>query len=259
VSEPSEQVLGTFPFGRPLRPCLPTADGPRGCFLLGAYPSALHIRWTPLEGSGRRVKALAVDNEPEPFWNGADGSERVAAWQEAVGWRARFGEPAPADKLNGSSGRAVEREWLAPIGIDRSEVWLTDCLDTHHLSEGMREAIDQVYAPFAEAHDLPVANLPRHPDTRAIVHRAQVDRLRAELETARPEILVTLGNAALEVMRTLLASDGPTSLVPDADYGLPIETDLGGRSVAWYALVHPGQRAEEWRGAHASWMARVSQ
>jgi hypothetical protein len=251
MSDTSGQALGTFPFGRPLRPSVPTSEGQKGCFLLGAYPSALHIHWRPPQARSRRV--LAVDNEPEPFWNGADDSERVAAWREAVGWSESLGEAAPADDLNGPSGRAVEREWLAPLNIGRSEVWLTDCLDTYHLSDGVARVIHEVYAPFAKTHDLPAADLPQHPDTRAIVRGAQIDRLRAELATVQTEILVTLGNAALEVMRTLLGREGPTSLVPDADYGSRIETELDGRSVAWYALVHPGQQREDWRSAHAAW------
>ncbi len=36
-----------FPFGRPVLPCKPSANGPRKVFILGAYPSALHIRWNP--------------------------------------------------------------------------------------------------------------------------------------------------------------------------------------------------------------------
>lgn len=256
MSGATGQPLGTFPFGRPLLPRVPS-DGPKRCFLLGAYPSALHIRWTPPLGGGRRVQALAVDNEPEPFWNGSNESERVDAWRKGVGWNESFGDAAPAAELNGSSGRAVEEGWLTPLGLDRSEVWLTDCLDTYHLSEPMAKAIDSVYTPFAQAHDLPAAELPRHPDEEVIVRGAQNERLRAELAAAQPEILITLGNAALRVMRSLTGTAGPTSLVRDANYGSRLSTKLDGRSVTWYALVHPGQPREDWKSAHAVWAASV--
>ena len=249
------QPLGTFPFGRSLLPSVPRADGPKQCFLLGAYPSALHVRWRPPEGKARRV--LAVDNEPEPFWNGSDDRERVEVWRQVVEWNDGFGEVAPAGELNGSTGRAVDERWLAPLGIDRSEVWFTDCLDAYHLSDGMVKVIEEVYAPLARGLRLPAADLPAHPDTRAIVKGAQIDRLRSELRTAQPEILITQGNAPLEVMRKLTGIDGPISLVPDMGYGSALAVELYGRSVTWHALVHPGQKREDWRNAHGAWIGRV--
>jgi hypothetical protein len=54
-------------------------------FVLGAYPSALHVRWTPSGAGHKPVQALAVDNEPWPFWDGDDERERVATWYAAVG------------------------------------------------------------------------------------------------------------------------------------------------------------------------------
>jgi hypothetical protein len=252
----SLERLGTFPFGQPLVSSVPQAGEPRKCLLLGAYPSALHIGWSPPQGEGRSIKALAVDNEPEPFWNGSDESMRIQTWREAVAWSADLGEAATVGDLNGWTGRSVEERWLAPLGLDRSEVWFTDCLDSYHLSDDMAKAIEEVYTPSARARDLPVADLPQHPGTREIVQRAQIDRLRAELATAQPEILITLGNAAL-VMRKLTGTSGPTSLVPDADYGSELEAKLDGRSVRWYALVHPGQKREDWRNAHAAWIGRV--
>src|SRR5438552_3616039 len=87
----SRPAGGTFPFGQPVAPTRPSAVGPKRLFVLGAYPSALHVRWAPPAGQGRVVRALAVDNEPRPFWNGADQEERVLHWQRAVGWRDEFG------------------------------------------------------------------------------------------------------------------------------------------------------------------------
>src|SRR5215212_6481198 len=56
--------MGVFPFGRLVVPCDPVATGRAAMFVLGAYPSALHVRWRPPQGEGRVVQALAVDNEP---------------------------------------------------------------------------------------------------------------------------------------------------------------------------------------------------
>ena len=37
------------------------------------------------KGKVRAVEALAVDNEPEPFWTGADEVHRVEQWMSQVG------------------------------------------------------------------------------------------------------------------------------------------------------------------------------
>lgn len=64
------EAKSCFFFGQPVLPRRAVADGQRDVFVLGAYPSALHVEWTP-PSPHRPVRALAVDNEPEPFWNGA--------------------------------------------------------------------------------------------------------------------------------------------------------------------------------------------
>ena len=59
-------------------------------YVLGAYPSALHVQWAPpaVEGhSLRPVRALAVDNEP-------------SEWGEAT---------SPPAGTNGPSGEWVDR------------------------------------------------------------------------------------------------------------------------------------------------------
>jgi hypothetical protein len=67
--------VAQFPFGAPVLACgteMPTRQFP--VLVLGAYPSALHVRWVPPEGYGRAVAALPVDNEPTPFWDGQQPS-----------------------------------------------------------------------------------------------------------------------------------------------------------------------------------------
>ena len=45
--------MDVFPFGRPVVACEPAATGRAAVFVLGAYPSALHVRWHPPQGQGR--------------------------------------------------------------------------------------------------------------------------------------------------------------------------------------------------------------
>jgi len=251
------EALGTFPFGQPLRASVPSAHDPRPCFLLGAYPSAFHIQWVPPEGGGRAVRALAVDNEPEPFWTGRDEQERLGVWLTQVGWGPKLGEALPAGDLNGSSGVKVEQEILRPLGLDRKDTLLTDCLDTYHLSEGMSKAIGEVYEPLARRLDLPSVDLPKHPGEREIVQQAQKDRLAVELQQAEPEVVITLGRAALEVLNGLVEAEAPARLAAEVTYGAPIDIRVSGRPAKWYPLVHPGQQAERWRTVHGEWMDRL--
>jgi hypothetical protein len=78
-----DRSAGTFPSGRRLLPARPSAQGGRRCSLLGAYPIALHIRWIPPSPDVEPAWALAIDNEPEPFWEGQDGLDRIGRWRAA--------------------------------------------------------------------------------------------------------------------------------------------------------------------------------
>lgn len=106
--------MGVFPFGRPVVACEPVATGRAAMFVLGAYPSALHVRWRPPQGEGRVVQAL-VDNEPEPFWTGADEVHRVEEWMSQVGWSDAWGAVAPVSHLNGCRVSGLRSEYSVPL------------------------------------------------------------------------------------------------------------------------------------------------
>ena len=53
--------MNRFVFGRPVVPAKPVADGTRNFFVLGAYPSALHVQWRLPHNLGL-IRAIAVDN-----------------------------------------------------------------------------------------------------------------------------------------------------------------------------------------------------
>jgi hypothetical protein len=251
-----------FPFGAPVSACRPSADGPRRVFVLGAYPSALHVAWTPPRPH-RRIAAIAVDNEPEPFWTGADQVERIERWKAAVGFDETWGQIAPCGSLNGPSGAWVEARILAPLEARRADAWITDCLDTYRASVGGAARILDTYAPFAEEHGLPAASVEPHPSEGEIVKAALLahrERLLRELHVARPEVVVTLGNAALRVFRELaeveVADDPGTALRSDpATYGRRRPVRLGSGAAEWVPLAHPAAPAPYQR-AHDAWISR---
>jgi hypothetical protein len=254
-----------FPFGRPVLPCPPSADGPRRSFLLGAYPSAIHIRWTP-PGDRRTVRAIPVENEPEPFWTGDDQVDRVQRWRAVAGFSPRWGTAEPAGHLNGSSGEWVKQRILGPLGLARDEVWITDCLPTYRQSVEVGARLQDTYDPFARTEGLPAAALARHPTEAEIVAEAlaeQRQRLLMELAAAQPERIITLGRAALRVLQGLVRTSGKARLQVGPDgtavggpYGQPVEVEVAGRSAEWLPLAHPAA-PPRYQKAHDAWIAAV--
>lgn len=213
-------------------------------FVLGAYPSALHVRWIPPKDKNP-VQALAVDNEPECFWDGADEAERIALWKSSVCWTVEWGAIGVAQRFNGPSGRWVMDNVLNRFGISPSAAWLTDCLTTYRQSDGQSARIADTYETLAKSIGLPEVQLQPHPNEDEIVteaQRSEKDRLLEELRTASPEVLATLGNAALRVMSELVSCEEPppSRLSPGQTYGTPLQATLPeGSLVKWYALAHP--------------------
>ena len=257
-----------YPFGGTVSPRPPSAEGPRRAFVLGAYPSALHVSWTPPAGLGRRVRSLPVADELSPFWDGTDANRLVDQWRNEVGFSPDWGRvELPGSELNGSSGRPVEPMYLSPLGLARDDAWLTDCLDTYRASEGVARAIATVYDPIADELGLPRAQLGLHPAEAEIVAEARRDhseRLVSEIATCAPDTIITLGNAALRVLWSLpgivpMRPDPPTALTP-RDYGRPCDVRVDGRPVTLWAVGHPNivRKNAAYAAAHDEWMRRMS-
>lgn len=81
----SVNMTPTFAFGQPVTLVRPRRAPINDLFVLGTYPSALHVSWRADETL--RVQALPIDNEPISFWTGDDRAERVGAWMKTVGWQ----------------------------------------------------------------------------------------------------------------------------------------------------------------------------
>lgn len=249
--------LGTFPFGAPVRACGVRQPEPSDAFVLGAYPSAVHVRWTPPTSTGLRpISALAIDNEPSVFWDGADADDRVKAWKRQYfdpGW----GEVSAA-RLNGPSGSWLRSNILDPLkAAGAPDQFVTDCLTTYRLSTGAAARLEDTYEAFAQkSSNLPSADLQPHPSETQIVQEAldtQVERLQSQIGAARPSVIVTLGNAASRVIATLAGTTDSGRLV-EAGYGHPSSVTISSVNVSWIALVHPATPAV-WQERHSTWLA----
>lgn len=252
-----------FPFGKPVLPRKPSASSARKFFILGAYPSALHVKWTP-PSPHRPIQAIAVDNEPEPFWCGENEVKLIEDWKKALGWKDAWGTAEPVGKLNGSSGVWVKKKVIEPLCKDRSSVWITDCLDTYRCSKDLAVRIEDTYSPFAKSNSLTPAKLLTHPDEGKIVAEAQakqLERLKKELACAQPELIITLGNAALRVFRQLIkltAGDPGEKLSPSTDaYGRKFKVQIDSCVAEWLPLAHPAA-PKVYQGAHNTWLKQRS-
>ncbi len=248
--------LGRFPFGAPVQPCGDALPGPCDAVVLGAYPSAVHVRWVPPRSSGLRpISALAVDNEPTVFWDGSDADQRVERWR-AKYLDPNWGEVSTAT-LNGPSGSWLTSNILDPLrDAGAGSTFITDCLTTYRLSGGAAARLRDTYDPMVKVTSgLPAASLRAHPSESQIVREAldqQSERIRGQIAAARPQLLVSLGNAASRVVAALSESDKSGKLEPD-DYGRPRPVSISGTDVIWIALVHPATPAV-WQERHRQWL-----
>lgn len=267
--QPAVVTQGRFPFGQPVLPRPPSANEPRPVFVLGAYPSGFHVAWWLPGYEERRTpdaRALIVDNEPQVFWDGTGAAELLTRWRSAVGFADHsWGRvDLPAHGNNGPSGQWLAERILRPLGHRREDCWITDCLDTARLNPGQAKRIEESYLRHATQLDLPIPDLQPTPKGEGgILQEAKqghLDRLTGELHRAKPELIVTLGNAALAIMRELVEVDSgdPGKGLREETYGTEVPAGVAGRQVRWLPLVHPrsGERVPKWREIHAGWVER---
>lgn len=274
---------GVFPFGATslLREARPPRQLPAALFVLGVYPSALHIRWdlprwaVKDHGLPPTVSALAVDVEPVVFWDGHTpaADDVFQRWLERSDFvpgdgPGHHGRVIPSG--NGSSGRAVMEHVLKPLGFDAKATWFTDALPWFFVkrsgSSTKREqgdVLDDIYEPFAAAAGLPSADLSSRPSRSQLVTMATTTerrRLREELAESGASSVVTLGEEARRVLVGIAdEADGlPTRPLHAKAYGDRGRVRVGNHAAEWYALVHPGNRSAKWRQARDLWKSHVA-
>ncbi|WP_148232251.1 uracil-DNA glycosylase family protein [Janibacter sp. HTCC2649] len=248
---------GVFPFGAPVRPRgLAIPATPKPVFVLGAYPSAFHVRWVPPE-PWRPVPAIPVDNEPAVFWDGEapDPAELFERWATTY-FNDSWGQVTPS-RLNGSSGAKLAERWLAPVSFSRADAFITDCLPLSRASVGVAKRLADAYAPFAVATSAPKASLLAHPSENEIVHEAldqHAERIRAQIDAAQPQAIITLGNAAARVLAALNGASGRSGVLNAETYGQPRPLAGVAPGARWHALIHPAAPAF-WQSRHDEFLS----
>ena len=252
--------METFPFGMPVLPLVQKEKNCRQIFVLGVYASAVHARW--IDPKGRTViNALAVASEPEIFWRGDNAQEIV----ESISVPEQAGRLTASDKqLNGPSGRALDRQFLEPLGVNRNDTWLCDLLPVSRMNPNQAKALARAYAPRMQEWDLPCYDLPPVPNELASPERRL--EIEGEVRKAHPSIFITLGDKPLQWFTRYFGSKGRLSAYGEStkEYGQLHDIRIADIDMKLLPLVHPrqagalGAHSDKWRSLHSFWTEKVA-
>ncbi len=253
-----------FPFGQPLTKVQQKDTSKKKAFVLGVYASAVHARWIDKEGK-QKVSALAVASEPEICWTGENAAQIISE----IKVPAQLGKlTVPSDqKLNGPSGRALDKLFLAPLGLDRESTWLCDLLPYSRVNEKQRKAIDTHYSKkIVEQFNLPPATIPNF-DRKELKSDTRGDEILEELEASQAETLILLGDLPIywflrfhDKRFSKLSQFGDT----EATYGKSHEIKINNRIYSVVPLCHPrqanrlGSSSLKWGLMHDCWISEKS-
>jgi hypothetical protein len=253
-----------FPFGQSLKKVQQVDRTKKKAFVLGVYASAVHARWIDKDGK-QKVSALAVASEPCIFWTGENAEQIISS----IAIPKKLGTlTVPSDKnLNGPSGRALDRLYLKPLGLDRKSTWLCDLLPESRVNKLQRKAIDTHYtADIIEQFNLKPATVPDF-DKKELNSERRREEILEELATSEAESLILLGE--LPIYWFLRFHDRRftklSQFVENQDrdaYGRGIEIKINSKSYNVIPLCHPrqadrlGRSNVKWGELHNDWIKK---
>ncbi|MBN1184244.1 MAG: hypothetical protein JXB49_18285 [Bacteroidales bacterium] len=258
-----------FPFGQPLLKVEQADKSPKKIFILGVYASAVHARWIDPDGK-QIVSALAVASEPEIFWTGHDAEEIISK----IRIPGKLGElTVPTNKgRNGPSGIALDKYYLGPLGLKRTDVWLCDLLPYSRVNAKQRTALDKHYTDaIIRRCGLRPANIPDF--SKSEVDDVRMDEIYQELIASGAKTIITLGDEPISKFIGYLVKEknarglykkkysrlsgfGNTEI----EYGKEHEIEIRGTKYKLIPLCHPRQAAKlgnyskVWNDLHMSWI-----
>jgi hypothetical protein len=142
-----------YPFGQPVGPVIWRQPGPKPVLIIGVYPSAVPARW--IGADGRSIRAVAVADEPEPFWTGHSAETKIATVAATV--PAQAGRIELAKGHNGRSGQALDELVLAPLALTRDQIRVADIDNRYMANPSQQAAVARAYVPLVERGMLPPA------------------------------------------------------------------------------------------------------
>ena len=249
-----------FPFGQPLRLVKQSDRAPKRVFVLGVYGSAVHAKlYSP---DGRFLYgALAVASEPEIFWNGENADEIISQ----ISVPPEAGYLLPADEIyNGSSGRALDELYLAPLSLSRADAWLCDLVPHFFMNPNQSTAIETHYTPLCERYNLPRASIPEKPVN--LIDECRRNEILAELEESNADTIILLGDDPIYWFLSFVSDCKKTRLAEFgiATYGSPVSVNINGKTYLVIPLAHVrqggalGQHSDFWERRHKNWVENMN-
>jgi hypothetical protein len=254
----------------------PAASGRPQVLVIGVYPSAFHVAWTPPPEHDSRgaagqkrplIRSLAVDVEPVVFWDGKEPSpsDLLDMWKADRRFEnGRHGHVRVGH--NGPSGTGVVKDVLAPLKLEPADAAFTDAVPWFFVKGGpgsQGDAIQRRFAPVARELGVHEGSLPVRPTRRGLVAVAasspRREDLRREIVAAGAPLVVTLGQEALDAVRGVADTDvrGVQETLSPSGYGRRGELVVDRHRYELLPLVHPGFRRqtsnEDWKRALAAW------
>lgn len=253
--------VGTFPFGQPVKIVEQTDRTPKQAFVLGVYASAVHAKWTGVDGK-QVVRALAVASEPTIFWRG----EHAKSIIEQVTIPEALGFLAPADRrFNGPSGIALDDYILNHLGLSRGESWLCDLVPHSCMNTGQKKAIEREYLPLIEQYSLPKTTVP--PVLSRLSDEPRRQSILGELKESQAELLILLGDQPIRWFLTHYDSRwkklSDFGQEPDS-YGKLHEVQIENIELQVLPLAHPrqiaklGRSSHKWFHLHKTWCSTAT-
>ena len=246
-----------YPFGEPLHPCVQKDRTKKKIFVLGVYASAVHARWK--RDNQIICQALAVASEPEIFWDGNPKEAKEIIRRIEIPKDLGTLEPA-GSQLNGPSAKVLDEHILAPLGFDRKDAWLCDCLPETRLNPGQLKVIREKYNPLIREYGLNEVTIPNRPSSFCNAERAE--EIVKELIESKAELLVLLGDIPIDQFLKRIVKVPYRTLGEYVDlygYGNPVEAVIEDKPIHILPLAHPrqigalGAHSERWHNAHKEW------
>jgi len=246
-----------FPFGQSVQKVIQTDRSPKQVFVLGVYASAVHAKWTGVDGKNI-VTALAVASEPYIFWKGDNAKSII----EQITIPSELGNLSPAaQQFNGPSGIALDDLILEPLELKRESAWLCDLVPHSCVNPSQKKAIERAYLPVAKRYNLPEHSVPAVPSKLADEKRRK--EILEELFESNAKTLILLGDQPVKWF--LQHYDNRWKRLSDFgyennQYGQLWPTKIDGRKITVLPLAHPRQIAKlghssaKWYNLHQEWL-----
>lgn len=152
-----------YPDGNPIRPIMPVQVTTNQLMIIGAFPSA---RFESRNGKLIPIADNLAPFEPERYFDGS---------------QTRIQE----------STDALEKNYFQPLGISRSEMWITDIVKVYLYSPDHVRNCQELFPSMSFT------------DTRRLYKRlakASLDWITQEINVCQPNLIITLGEDCARVL-----------------------------------------------------------